>query len=320
MALPRSAGGCIVSPAEKSKFIIGGETIGPLDIVGLTPLLARTRGRPEIIVGVIDGPAALDHPDLAGQRIHQIAGTPPAACVNRDSAACAHGTFVAGMLAGKRGSVAPAICPDCSFLLRPIFSETEPRNGIIPTTTPDALAAAIVDCVEARARILNLSLNLTGFASTGEGHLNDALSFAASRGVIPVVAAANYGALGSPTLTGHSWAIPVMACDYLGRPLQGSILSAQVGRRGVSAPGKEITSLGANGHSLTISGTSAATAFVTGAIALLWSELPAVKAADMRFAVTNYSPRRRAGLVAPILNAWSSYRVLTAGHSPHWPV
>jgi hypothetical protein len=87
------------------------------DIVGLTPLLERTRGIPEIMVGLIDGPAALDHPDLAGQGIREIAGAVPAACANRDSAACAHGTFVAGMLAAKRGSIAPAICPDCTFIL-----------------------------------------------------------------------------------------------------------------------------------------------------------------------------------------------------------
>ena len=113
------------------------------DIVGLTHLLERTRGKPEFAIALIDGPVALDHPDLAGQRIYEIAGRPSAACINRDSAACAHGTFVAGMLAAKRGSVAPAICPDCTLLLHPIFSETPLRNGQWPSATSEELAAAI---------------------------------------------------------------------------------------------------------------------------------------------------------------------------------
>src|ERR1700693_3994641 len=124
--------------------------MGVFDIVGLTPLLKKTSGKPEIAIGLIDGPVALDHPDLAGQRIHQIAETVPSACANRESTACAHGTFVAGMLAAKRGSVAPAICPGCTLLLRPIFSEAQPRDGVIPTATPEELAAAIVRRVPGR--------------------------------------------------------------------------------------------------------------------------------------------------------------------------
>jgi len=108
-----------------------------------------------------------------------------------------------------------------------------------------------------------------------------------------------------------------MACDHAGQPLQGSNLSAQVGRRGISAPGREITSLGTNGKPLTISGTSVATAFVTGALALLWSKLPSVKAADLRFAIANPTRQRRMGLVPPMLNAWSTYEALTGRRWQH---
>lgn len=290
--------------------------MGVLEMVGLTPLIQRTSGRPEVIVGLIDGPVALDHPDLAGQRIREIPRTLPSACINRNSIACAHGTFVAGMLAAKRSSVVPGICPDCSFLLRPIFSDGASRGGVVPTATSEELAAGIVDCVQAGARVLNLSVNLTGSSNGGQKDLAEALSFAATRGVIPVVAAPNQGVGGSSTLTCHDWVLPVMACDHAGQPLDGSNLPLSVGRRGLRAPGKEITSLGANGKPLTITGTSAAAAFVTGAIALLWSELPAVKAGEMRFALTNRL-RRRPALVPPLLNAWSIYQSLTSnGRNP----
>jgi len=146
----------------------------PLDMVGLTPLMARTSGRPEISVGLIDGPVTLDHPDLNEQRIREIPGTVPAGCSTRDHMACAHGTFVAGILAAKRGSIAPAICPDCTFLIRPIFSETKSTQADVPRTTPEELAAAIVESIQAGARVLNLSVNITAVSSQGEGHLTDA--------------------------------------------------------------------------------------------------------------------------------------------------
>jgi subtilisin family serine protease len=75
-----------------------------------------------------------------------------------------------------------------------------------------------------------------------------------------------------------------------------SNLGNSIGRRGLGAPGHGITSLGAEGRPLTLGGTSAATPFVTGTIALLWSELPTATATEMKFAATHaYIPRRTTG-------------------------
>ena len=133
------------------------QIIGPLDVVGLTPLADRTGGRPEITVGLIDGPVFLTHPDLAGQNIEEVPGKLRGTCARADSAACLHGTFVAGILSARRGSAAPAICPGCTLLIRPIYSETDPATGDMPSATPEELAQAIIDCVNAGARVLNLS-------------------------------------------------------------------------------------------------------------------------------------------------------------------
>jgi hypothetical protein len=35
-----------------------------LDLVELAPLMARSDGLPEGVIGLIDGPIAIDHPDL----------------------------------------------------------------------------------------------------------------------------------------------------------------------------------------------------------------------------------------------------------------
>jgi hypothetical protein len=43
--------------------------MNPLDFVTLTPLMAQTADRPEIVVGLIDGPVAVSHPDLVQTHI-----------------------------------------------------------------------------------------------------------------------------------------------------------------------------------------------------------------------------------------------------------
>ena len=104
-------------------------------------------------IALIDGPVELNHPDLAGSTIREMPGKLRATCTRADSVACTHGTFVAGILSARRGSVAPAICPGCTLLLRPIFAETTKGNGQMPSATPEELADAIIDSVECwRAR------------------------------------------------------------------------------------------------------------------------------------------------------------------------
>ena len=89
-----------------------------------------------------------------------------------------------------------------------------------------------------------------------------------------------------------------------------SNLGSSIGRRGLGAPGDAITSLGAEGPPLTLGGTSAATPFVTGAIALLWSAFPAATAAEVRYAVTHASAPRRTTVVPPLLDAWGAYHMM----------
>jgi hypothetical protein len=42
------------------------KTMTPLDLVKLSPLMELTPGRPVIMVGLINGPVAINHADLAG--------------------------------------------------------------------------------------------------------------------------------------------------------------------------------------------------------------------------------------------------------------
>src|SRR5262249_22137286 len=100
-----------------------------LELVKLTPLIDRAGGSPDVRIGLIDGPVAINHPELASDRIEAIPGNSRAACIQTNSAACVHGTFVAGILSAKRGSIAPAVCPNCTLMVRPIFTEITAVNG-----------------------------------------------------------------------------------------------------------------------------------------------------------------------------------------------
>jgi subtilisin family serine protease len=285
--------------------------MGPLDLVNLTRLMERTSGRAEIKVGLIDGPVAMDHPDLVGQNIQEVPGKLAGACSRAGSVACMHGTLVAGMLCAKRGSIAPAICPGCTLLVRSIFPETASANGDMPSAKPEELASAVIETVNAGARLMNLSAALAQPSAKGERELEEALDYAAKRNVILVVAAGNQGTVGSSVITRHAWAIPVTACDLEGRLTAESNLGSSIGRHGLTAPGTDITSLGTDGKPKTFGGTSAAVPFVVGALALLWSEFPNASAPQVKLAVTQAGTRKRS-LAPPLLDAWAAYGAMNA--------
>jgi subtilisin family serine protease len=271
--------------------------------------MQRTQGCADITVALIDGLVLLDHPDLAGATIREAPGKLKGTCARPDTLACTHATFVAGILCARRGSVAPAICPGCTLLLRPIFAETANGSREMPSATPEELAEAIVDSANAGARVINLSSALAQPSPKGEGRLEAALNYSAHHGAITVAAAGNQGKVGSSAITRHPSVIPVAACNTQGRPLGESNLASSIGRRGLSAPGEGVISLGANGQPQAFGGTSTAAPFVTGAVALLWSEFPKATAAQIRQAVTQCG-RRRNTLVPPLLDAWAAYRSL----------
>ena len=177
--------------------------MAPLDLIKLTSLMERTSGRSEVKIGLIDGPVLTHHPDLSIERLHEISGKQAAPCTNANSSSCLHGTFVAGILFAKRNSPAPAICPGCTLLVRPIFPEGTSGIEHMPTAMPSHLATAILDCLDAGTRVINLSLALAQPSTKGEQALDESLNLCARRGALAVVAAGNQGILGSSAITRH---------------------------------------------------------------------------------------------------------------------
>jgi subtilisin family serine protease len=288
-----------------------GLLVGLLELVKLAPLMRLTQGRPEIAIGLIDGPVNIGHPGFGTARFREVAGN-GGGCLRNGSEACTHGTLVAGVLAAKRGTAVPAICPGCTFLVRPIFREAASANGAT-MATPEAMATAVIDVVDAGARAVNLSVGLINPSPRGVAELNGSLDYAARRGVVCVVAAGNQGNVGGSVLTRHPWVIPVAGCDGVGRPTSESNLGSAIGLRGLRAPGIGVTSLRADGGLGSFGGTSAAAPFVTGTIALLLSLFPMASATQLRSVIANAAGAARRTVVPPLLDAWTAYQLLAAG-------
>jgi subtilisin family serine protease len=290
-------------PAAELRFT---PTQAALRLVRLEALMQLSRGSPDIGLGLVDGPVATDHPDLVDATVYPAGGI-ASACGRLGSGACVHGTFVAGILVARRASAAPAICPDCTLIVRPIFRETD-ALGVPPVATPDDVGRAIVECVESGARIVNLSAATVGPTTRAESSLREALDHAARRGALVVAAAGNQSTLGSSEITRHPGVLPVAAYDLHGRPMVQSNFGRSLGRWGLGAPGEGIVSLATEGLAAPRAGTSFAAAFVTGAAALLWSLFPSADAARIRRSLT--AGLRRTSVIPPLMNAAGAYAFL----------
>jgi subtilisin family serine protease len=305
-----------VSPSSSVDAAPGQRIASALGLVNLTPLMERTRGRAEIVIALLDGPVLANHPDLNTQalRSDRSDGQEPVWC---EGPACMHGTFVAGILSAKRESDAPAICPECTLLVQPIFSGASAGAEPLPSAAPQQLAASLVAAVDAGARLLNLSAALLHLPSAGEERaLTGALDYAAHRGAMVVAAAGNQRQVGTTIITRHPAVLPVSACDRRGLPLTHSNLGHSTAVRGLRAPGQGIKSLSVDAGGVTAGGTSVAAPFVTGALALVWSEFPRATADDVRRAVAGAHRYRPRTVVPPLLNAMAICTAMGTLHTP----
>lgn len=279
-----------------------------LEIINVKFLMDRTDGNSDIVIGIIDGPVETSHPDLEKAKIRRLSNSDNS-CKLKSSLACQHGTFIAGILAAQRSSRAPAICPGCNIVVRQIFCE-DVGDGQCPIVTPDHLSAALVETVDAGAKVINMSLGLASTILEDNPSVREAYDYAFHKGTILVGASGNQGHIGHIPLFNHPWIIPVASCNLSGEFTAGSNIGTSVGKRGLMSPGMAITSISAAGGYTEMSGTSIAAPFVTGTIALLWSLFPQASAATIRNAIL-LSAKRRNSIIPPLLDANASWQKLT---------
>ncbi len=220
-------------------------------------------------VAVIDTGIDLRHPDLAGRiEAHRN-------FVDQDAdqfAADRHGTEVAGVIGADadnhEGIV--GVAPGVRILALKACWQLDPRADAANCNS-FTLAKALAAAIEFGANAINLSLG-----GPPDPLLSQLVMLAMSRGIVVI------GAIGRD---GDPGGFPAGIPGVLG------VASAESAARAgpLRAPGREVLTLTPGGHYDFISGSSLATAHVTGSVALLLAVRPHLAAANIRALLTSTS-------------------------------
>ena len=224
-----------------------------LKLLGIPPLWKETKGE-GIKVAVLDTGIALEHPDLAPALLEARDFTrSPSAAYDAQG----HGTHVSGIIAARRNAHGiVGVAPETKILMAKVLND----EG---AGTSQDIVAGIRWAVEAGADILSMSLG----SSEPDEEIHQALLLAISKGIFVITAAGNEG----PDLdtVGYPASFPEMvAVGSIDRRQQLSRFSSRGRQVDVVAPGDQITSCYPPRGYAVLSGTSMATPFVSGVVAL----------------------------------------------------
>lgn len=235
------------------------------DIATIVPGLAELRqdADPLVCIALLDGPVDLSHACLRSANLTNLDARPTTCSVQ--GAATRHGTQIASVIWGQLDSVIAGVSPQCRGVSLPIFSNAE--DGSVAPCLQSDLAQRIVQAVQAGADIINVSAGEFSASATADSLLADSIAFATSNNVLLVASAGNQGSdfVGIPA--GFPMVLAVGGMDRDGIPLAFSNWGAGV--NGVLAPGQNIPVAGVNDSVTLATGTSYATAIVSGVAALL---------------------------------------------------
>ncbi len=251
------------------------------------------KGKSEIIVAIIDDGFDLNHPELTGKILNPynvpLNNTNP----NTGNINMSHGTHVAGTAIGNMSNSTgvAGIAPNCSFM--PV--QVGDPFGNMSTT---AIIDAILYCISNNANVINMSLGTPappGLSNTDQSTQkelientykeeeklwNELFTIADKKNVTIVLAGGNDNVLiGIGPMGRTPFTVNVSAIDS-------NMKKANFSNYGdfstVSAPGVQIFSSIPNNKFAFYDGTSMAAPIVTGAIALLKSEKPALTTSEIK--------------------------------------
>jgi subtilisin family serine protease len=272
MSTPVAARGLGAAPLCQSTPPLAGVSPAPTDLAalpGLAELWAQTCGDPGICVAILDGPVDMRHPSLRGAKLKQVEAL-AASGLDRDIA-CDHGTHVASIIFGQPAGAGPVrgIASCCRGVSIPIFATGQ--GGRLQSCNQLDLARAIGQAVQHGAQIINISAGQ--FAPSGIAYplLESVVRQCAGHDVLLVAAVGNEGCQCLHVPAALETVLAVGAMRAGGQPLSWSNWGGRYQIQGILAPGENILGARAGGGSMRASGTSYATAIVSGVAALLLS-------------------------------------------------
>lgn len=230
-----------------------------------------TAGSSSVIIAVLDTGVELTHPDLAGRLV------PGYDFINGDSDPSddrGHGTRVTGIAAATGNNSIGVAGMDWNARIMPVKVLDSSGYGSWST-----VASGITFATDNGAKVINMSLGGTSSSST----LQAAVRYAYGKGCTLVAATGNESSETALYPAAYSEVIAVGSVykDVI------SSFSNYGAHVELVAPGDTIDSIAPGGAYGRITGTSAATPFVSGLAALLYSAKPGIQPTEVRAAMKN---------------------------------
>ncbi|GGV42703.1 type VII secretion-associated serine protease mycosin [Streptomyces griseoflavus] len=239
-----------------------------------------------VTVAVLDTGVETDHPDLDGNVLpgKDLVGF---GAREGDRAWARHGTAMAGIIAGHGHGPGNAegvmgVAPEARILpVRVILEDGDPARAKARSTRGNALAEGIRWAADNGADIINLSLGDDSASAHPEPGEDEAIQYALRKGVVVVASAGNGGEKGDRISypAAYPGVIAVTAVDRYGTRAP---FSTRRWYATVSAPGVDVIIADPDHKYYEGWGTSAAAAFVSGAVALVEAAHPGLAPAQIK--------------------------------------
>ncbi|KOG53442.1 serine protease [Streptomyces griseoflavus] len=244
-----------------------------------------------ITVAVLDTGVDASHPDLQGQVLpdNDLVGF---GASPGDKAWAEHGTAMSGIIAGHghgtdRADGVIGVAPEAKILpVRVILEDSDPERKRARAERAGALADGIRWATDHGADVINLSLGDDSSSAHPEPREDAAIQYALGKGV-PVIASAGNGGKDGDHVSypaAYPGVIAVTAVDQWGSRAN---FSTRRWYATVCAPGVGVVIANPDRKYYEGWGTSAASAFVSGAVALIRAAHPDLSPAQIKQLLTD---------------------------------